>query len=322
MGYYIGCDVGGTNMRAALVDSDSGEVSNLTMIPTMAQEGHDAVLLRLVDLFSQIITKSNINPKNVKGIGMGFPGSMNVKTGVTTFMTNLPDHWINVPVTNFITNKTGIPSFILNDVRSITWGELKFGAGKGAESMVLYAIGTGIGGGVVINGKLVMGNSGQAGELGHQTVDPNGPRCNCGNHGCLEVYASGPAIRSMALKAIAHGGTTILGDMVNYDLNKMTPAIVFQAALKGDQIAKEIYETAGSYLGIAISNSICTLEPERVVITGGISKSGDLLFDPIRRTVNERVNLTPLNLIQIIPGELGDNAGVIGSAMWAHENTK
>lgn len=322
MGYYIGCDLGGTNMRAAIVNSETGSVSDLTIVSTNAFEGHEAVLFRMVDLFNQTIAKSSIEKGEIKGIGIGLPGSMDVEKGITTFMTNLPDHWINVPVTDFIHEKMGIPAFILNDVRAITWGELRFGAGKGCHSMVMYAIGTGIGGGIVIDGKLIMGNTGQAGELGHQTVEPNGSLCNCGNHGCLEQYASGPAIRSMALKAVAHGGTTILGELVGYDLNKLTPETVFQAAAKDDQIAKAIFEKAGHYLGIAIANTICTLEPERVVVSGGIAQAGDLLFNPIRKEIIQRVHVVPMEHIQIVPGQLGNNAGVIGTSMWAEYNIK
>lgn len=317
MGYYIGCDLGGTNLRAALVDSETGEASDLTIVPTLAREGHEEVLLRMIDLFNNLIEKSTLGKSDVEGIGIGIPGMLDMQRGITTFITNLPGHWINVPVAPFITERTGIPCYIMNDVRAITWGELKFGAGKGCKSMVLYAIGTGIGGGVVINNQLVLGNSGQAGEVGHMTVEPGGTLCNCGNRGCLEQYASGPAIRSAALKVIAHGGTSILGEMVGFDLNKMTPEIVFNAALKGDVAALNIYEKAGSYLGQAISNSIVHLEPERIVVGGGIAQAGEVLFTPMRRAIQERVYLAPLEQIQIRAAELGNNAGVIGASMWA-----
>ena len=317
MGYYIGCDLGGTNLRAAIVDSKTGEATDLTIVPTLAREGHEEVLLRMIDLFNNIIDKSKIGKADIEGIGIGIPGMLDMQRGFTTFITNLPGHWINVPVGPFITERTGIPCYIMNDVRAITWGELKFGAGKGCKSMVLYAIGTGIGGGIVINNQLVLGNSGQAGEVGHMTVEPGGTLCNCGNRGCLEQYASGPAIRSAALKVIAHGGTSILGEMVGFDLNKMTPEIVFNAALKGDVAALNIYEKAGSYLGQAISNSIVHLEPERIVVGGGIAQAGEVLFTPMRRAIQERVYLVPLEKIQIRAAELGNNAGVIGASMWA-----
>jgi glucokinase len=317
MGYFIGCDLGGTNLRAAVVNSVTGEVNSLTIIPTMAHEGYEAVLLRMANLFKDIIEKSKLKSDDIQGIGIGVPGMMDFESGLTTFITNLPGHWINVPVAPIIKEKTGIPAFLINDVRAITWGELKFGAGKGCQSLVCYALGTGIGGGIVVNNQLVLGNSGQAGELGHMTVDPNGPLCNCGNHGCLEQYSSGPAIKAAALKAISHGGTTILGEMVGYDLNKMTPEVVYNAAMKGDTIARTIYENAGYYLGLAIANSIVTLEPQKIVIGGGIAQAGDLLFAPMRKAIQERVFLVPMDRIEIVQAELGNNAGVIGASMWA-----
>lgn len=317
MAYYIGCDLGGTNMRAAIVDSETGAVSNLEIVPTLAREGPDGVLPRMVNLFATIIGKAKMSMSEIQGIGIGFPGMLDMEKGVTNFITNLPGHWINVPVADYIERETGIPAFLLNDVRAITWGEMIFGAGKGCSSMVMYALGTGVGGGVVINGELVLGNTGQAGELGHITVDPVGPLCNCGNRGCLEQYSSGPAIVSAALKAIAHGGTTILAELVDHDLNKMTPEIVSKAALAGDTIARNIFDQAGTYLGIAIADSLVHLEPQRVVIGGGISKAGELLLEPIRRTVRERVFLIPLDKVQIVLSELGNDAGVIGTSMWA-----
>jgi len=150
MGNFIGCDLGGTNLRAAIVNSQTGTVSNLTIVPTLAREGYEEVLLRMVDLFEHLIQESGLGKMNIDGIGIGIPGMMDVERGYTTFVTNLPGHWINIPVGPFITERIGIPTFILNDVRSITWGEYEFGAGKGCNSMVMYAIGTGIGGGVVI----------------------------------------------------------------------------------------------------------------------------------------------------------------------------
>lgn len=317
MAYFIGCDLGGTNMRAAIVNSETGAVSNLDVVPTLGREGPDGVLARMVNLFATIIGKAKLSMEEIRGIGIGFPGMMDMDKGTTTFITNLPGHWINIPVAEYIQRETNIPTFLINDVRSITWGEMIFGAGKGCSNMVLYALGTGVGGGVVINGELILGNTGQAGEVGHIIVDPSGPLCNCGNRGCLEQYSSGPAIVAAALKSVVHGGTTILSEMVEHDLNKMTPEIVAKAALAGDTSAKNIFEQAGVYLGIAIADSLVHLEPERVVIGGGVSNAGDLLLEPVRRTIRERVRLIPLDKVQIVLSQLGNDAGVIGTSMWA-----
>ena len=320
MGYFIGCDVGGTNIRAAIVNSDNGETFNLTVQPTNAHEGHEVVLARMAILFEKLIEEAKLSREQILGIGIGIPGKVDVKNGITNFITNLPGHWINVPVAGTIQKLMGIPTFILNDVRSITWGELKFGAGRHCSSMVLYAIGTGIGGGIVINNQLVLGNSGQAGEVGHMTIVPDGVLCNCGNRGCLEQYSSGPAIRSAAIKAVAHGATSIIGEMVNFDLNRITPHTVYEAALQGDRIARDIYYQAGRYLGIAIGNSIVHIEPERVVIGGGVAEAGELIFGPVREELKRIAALAPIENIELVPAELGNNAGVIGVSMWAKHN--
>ncbi len=319
MGKYIGIDLGGTNIKGAIVDSEKGIVYGVRSIPTMAHEGHVAVIDRIAAFCKAMTADSGFDQGEILGIGIGLPGAIDSRTGVSIFMTNLPDHWIKVPVGDIMRDKTGLPTFLLNDVNAITWGELRVGAGRGCSSAVCFALGTGIGGGVVLNGDLVLGRTGVAGELGHMIVEPHGNRCNCGGFGCLETYASGPAIRSAAMKAIAHGGTTILGNMVGYDLNRIDPKVVTDAALKGDQIAIEIYRKAGYYLGIAVSNMIMALEPDRIIITGGVAAAGNLLLDPIRKTVQERVHVTPIDGITIVPGELGDNAGVIGNSMWAEK---
>jgi glucokinase len=176
-----------------------------------------------------------------------------------------------------------------------------------------------VGGGLVVSGKLHLELGGTAGELGHQVIDVDGPKCGCGSRGCLETYASGPAIAAAGIKAVVQGLTTRIGEMVDYDLNRITPAVVYQAALSGDTIAQEIYQRVGHYLGIAIANVIVVIGPRKVVIGGGVSQAGELLFEPIRRTIRENVFITATENIEIVPAQLGINAGIIGAAAWAHD---
>jgi len=316
---YIGCDLGGTNLRAGIVDAQSGEVSFLQSIPTLAREGHDAVMARIAGLINSIIASSGLPASDIGGIGIGVPGVMDMERGIVFFLPNLPGNWPNVPLAESISAQTDLPTYLINDVRSITYGEWKFGAGQGVQTMVCFAIGTGIGGGLIINGKLHMGIAGTAGELGHMIIDFNGPLCGCGNHGCLETFASGPAIAAMGLKAVTQGLTTSIGRLVNYDLNKITPEVICQAALEGDAIANEIFELAGMYLGIGIANILVSVGPRKVVIGGGVAGCGDLILDPTRRTVKQRVKVVPLDQVEIVPALLGNNAGVIGAALWAQE---
>ena len=319
MKIYIGCDLGGTNLRAALVDVKSGSILHHMSIPTVAREGHDAVMNRMADLILQLIQSARMTKEDIGGIGIGVPGVLDLEKGETLFLPNLPGTWPHVPLRDTIKKSTDLRTVLLNDVRSITNGEWYFGAGRGVDTLAVFAIGTGIGGGLVINGQLHLGMGGTGGELGHTTIDFNGPRCGCGNYGCLEAYASGPAIAAMGMKAVAQGLTTRIGDMCAYDLNRITPKLIAGAAQAGDEIAIEIYEQAGFYLGVAAANVCAAIGPRRIIIGGGVSQAGDLLLNPIRRTLHERVTVMPIEQVEIVQSQLGDNAGVIGVACWAAE---
>jgi glucokinase len=271
----------------------------------------------MVGLFEDVIKHSGLSKSVISGIGIGVPGVLDPDKGLVLFLPNLFDGWKNVPLSKNINASIGLPVYLINDVRSITLGEWKFGAGKGAASMICFAVGTGIGGGVVINNSLVMGINGTAGELGHTMVDPEGPQCGCGNHGCLEAFASGPAIAAMGIKAVIQGRTTLIGEMVAYDINKITPQVIAEAANKGDLIAKEIYEHVGKLIGIAAVNITLATGPERIVIAGGVASAGELLLEPIRRTIQERIFVMPKERITVVQAQLGDEAGILGSATWA-----
>jgi glucokinase len=314
---YIGCDLGGTNLRAAVVNVESGDVLHQASIPTLAREGHDAVMKRMADLFLQVIQSTGLQKEDIGGIGIGVPGVLDLDKGETLFLPNLPGTWPHVPLRDTITLHTGLPTALLNDVRSITNGEWRFGAGRGVDTVAVFAIGTGIGGGLIVNGQLYLGIGGTGGELGHITIDFNGPRCGCGNNGCVEAYASGPAIAAMGMKAVSQGLTTKIAELCGYDLNRITPELIAKAAETGDEIAKDIYERAGFYLGIAAANTCTAIGPRRIIIGGGVAQAGELLLDPIRRTIRERVHVMPIEQVEVVSSQLGDNAGVIGVACWS-----
>jgi glucokinase len=285
-------------------------------IPTLAREGHDAVMKRMAELFMQIIQSAGMKKEDIGGIGIGVPGVLDLEKGETLFLPNLPGTWPHVPLRDTLAKFTSLPVALLNDVRSITNGEWCFGAGRGVDTVAVFAIGTGIGGGLVINGQLYLGIGGTAGELGHITIDFNGPRCGCGNYGCLEAYASGPAIAAMGMKAVSQGLTTQISDLCNYDFNQITPELIAKAALAGDATAVDIYERAGYSLGIAAANVCVSVGPRRIIIAGGVSRAGDLLLVPIRRTLRERVTVMPIEQVEVVRSQLGNNAGVIGVACW------
>jgi len=314
---YIGCDLGGTNLRAAIVNVESGDVLYQMSIPTLAREGHDAVMGRMADLFLQVIQSAGMQKDEIGSIGIGVPGVLDLENGETLFLPNLPGTWPHVPLRDTITRLTGLPTALLNDVRSITNGEWRFGAGRGVDTVAVFAIGTGIGGGLIVNGQLHLGIGGTGGELGHTMIDFNGPRCGCGNDGCLEAYASGPAIAAMGMKAVSQGRTTSIAELCDYDLNRITPKLIAKAAEAGDEIAKEIYEKAGFYLGIAAASICASIGPRRIIIGGGVAQAGELLLGPIRRTIRERVYVMPVEQVEVVQSQLSDNAGVIGVACWA-----
>lgn len=317
MALYIGCDLGGTNLRAAVVDVERGIVLAQQSVPTLAREGHDAVMHRMAELISNTITTAGFTSREISGVGIGVPGVLDMEKGETLFLPNLHGTWPHVPLRDVIYKLTGLPTALLNDARSITYGEWKFGAGQGVDTVALLAIGTGVGGGLIINGKLHLGIGGTAGELGHMTIDFNGPRCGCGNYGCLEAFASGPAIAAMGMKAVAQGLTTRIGEMCQYDLNRITPALITQAAQEGDPIAIDIYRQAGYYFGVAASILCASIGPRRIIVTGGVANAGKLLLEPMDKTMRERVFIMPAEQVEIVPGKLGDNAGVMGAACWA-----
>jgi len=317
--HYIGIDLGGTNIKAALVNTEIGEITATRSTPTQGREGYEAVIARMDLLVEEIIRTNHLDKNQVGGIGIGIPGVIDIDKGKTIFLTNLPGNWREIPVRDLLSNLTKLPVALINDARAMTLGEWKFGAGRGVDT-ACYTIGTGIGGGLVINGRLHLGVDGQAGELGHMTIDVNGPRCGCGNRGCIEAFASGPAIAAMGMKAVVQGQNTNIAELAKGDLNSITPELICDAARMGDAVAKEIYEFAGTMIGAGIANIVIAVNPRRVVIGGGVAAAGDLLLDPMRRALRERLFLTDAEQVEVVPAQLGNNAGLIGAAFWARLN--
>ncbi len=317
MKVFAGCDLGGTNIKAGLVDVEAGEILISDSTPTKARQGPEAVLSRIANLISDLIDKSAIKKEQIGGVGISAPGVIDLETNTTKFLPNLFSEWRDIPVGDWINKQLGLSVSMLNDVRAITFGEWAFGAGKGVDSMACFAVGTGVGGGLVVNNQLVLGFGGTAGELGHQTVDQNGPQCGCGNYGCIEVFSSGPAIAAEAARGVRQGWSTKIVDLIDNDLNKLTPEIVAKAAELGDAFALSVWERAGKYLGIGVANILISVGVKRVVIGGGVGKAGELLLTPIRNEVKKRVFLMPVDQVQIINAKLGTKAGIVGMAAWS-----
>lgn len=309
----IGIDVGGTNVKIALVDGE-GKIIYSNSVPTYAQMGYEYTVNNIKQAIRDLMKETNTDAKEIEGIGFDFPGQVDYKTGVVKLAPNIPG-WINVPIAQMIEEEFNIPTRIDNDVRCAALGELKFGAGKGCENFVCITVGTGIGSGLVINGQLVRGAANAAGEIGHIKLQINGgPICGCGDTGCLEAFASGPSIVAMAQEYLKGGKSTKFREMAGAD-GEITPYIVAKAAEAGDPVAKRIFEIVGTYIGMGLVSVINLLNPEKVIIGGGVAAAGDLLLDPIRKTIKERAMVVAGNSVEIVPAELGNSAGVIGASM-------
>lgn len=314
MAKRIGIDVGGTNVKIALVD-DNGKIIYSNSVPTYAKMGYEYTVNNIKQAIKDLMKETNTTPSDIEGIGFDFPGQVDCKTGVVKLAPNIPG-WVNVPIAQMIEDEFHIPTRIDNDVRCAALGELKFGAGRGCENFICITVGTGIGSGIVINGKVVRGATNAAGELGHIKLQMNGgPICGCGDTGCLEAFASGPAIVAMAQEYIKGGKSTKFREMAAVEGGEITPYMVAKAAEEGDPVAKRIFEIVGEYIGIGLTSVINLLNPERVIIGGGVAESGELLLRPIRKTIKERAMVVAGNAVEIVPAQLGNSAGVIGASM-------
>lgn len=319
--YFVGVDVGGTHLRAAVLRAGESRLLSALHAPTLSQEGHPAVLARLAELIRQAIAAAGLTAAQVRAVGVGLPGRLNPAQGLVEFLPNLSGHWAGVPAGGMLAAALRLPTHLINDARAMTLGEWQHGAGQGADTLACLTLGTGIGGGVVVNGQLLWGVNGTLGELGHQVVEANGRPCTCGGRGCLEAYASGTAIAAAAAREMRAGQATLLAEMTGGLADRMTADLVAHAAQLGDPLAKAIFEQAGLYLGMVISNVVLTINPQRVVIGGGLAGVGDLIFEPARRTLRERVHLAPVAHVEILPAQLGADAGLIGAACWAQQKT-
>lgn len=307
--YVIGIDLGGTKISGALSDVDGNVLSQYT-ISTNAFEGEEVVLGRVISVIEKILSDGEKVPEDIKAIGIGSPGPLDAEKGIIITTPNLP--FKNFKLVAPIKEKFGIQTYLDNDANVGAIGEFVFGAGQGTKNMIFITVSTGIGGGAIINGQIYRGNTCNALEMGHMTLEKDGPQCNCGNYGCAEALASGTAIGRIAKEAILGGEDTVLKTYEN-----VTSYEVFQAAKKGDIVASRILDTSLNYLGICVANMITIFDPEIVIIGGGVSKGGDIVFDKVREVVNTRCFKAMAESCKIVPAGLGTDAGVMGAVALA-----
>jgi glucokinase len=312
--YVIGVDLGGTKICGAFSDFE-GNVLSMHTISTNAHEGENAVLGRIISVIEKVIEDSGKGIDEVKAIGIGSPGPLDSKRGIIIETSNLP--FKNFNLVQPIVDKYGVPTYLENDANVAAVGEYLFGAGKGTENMIYVTVSTGVGGGAILNGKLYKGSTSNALEVGHTTILPNGPKCGCGNYGCTEALASGTAIARQAREAVESGVHTGLS---NYE--KVTSYEVFREAEKGDEVAADILENSLTYLGICVTNLISSFDPELVVIGGGVSKGGEIVFEKVKEVVKKRGLKAMVEACDIVPAGLGTDAGVMGAVALAITESK
>jgi glucokinase len=310
---FAGVDLGGTTIGCALAE-ESGRIVCEHSVPTQSHEGPQAVLERMAQLVNDLGDQAGSRPL---AVGVGVPGLVDVPRGITRFLPNLPTNWRDVEAARILSGHLDCPVRLLNDVRTATLGEMTYGHGATARDLAFFSLGTGIGGGVAVDGNLRLGPLGAAGELGHQTIVPDGPLCGCGNHGCLETLASGPAITAEGVRLMKTGLAPKLFEVTEGDAGRVTPRTIAAAAEAGDEAVVDAIRRAAEYLGIGVANVVTILHPELIVFGGGVAQMGDVLLEPVRDAVCRRVQMIPTDDLRIEISKLGDRAGVLGGVALA-----
>jgi glucokinase len=294
---HLGLDLGGTNIKWVVVENtaDAWRVLDQDEVPTYAERGPDTVIERLAEIGAQAIARCD----GVVSAGVGVPGLYNPADGTTRLLPNLPGDWTAKPMAAVIRTALNLPTHVVNDARAFGLAELRLGAGRGASSMVGFTLGTGVGGVFAVDGKVYQGHDGTGGELGHQTLEPDGPLCKCGNRGCLEAYARADRIAQAC-------GTD-------------TAEEAFERARAGDAKAAAGIARVGTWLGIGIANTVVMLTPDCIVIGGGVAAAADMLLPYVQAQLEERVHVTSLDRVRVTTAQLGVWAGAIGAAVHGAE---
>ena len=314
--WLIGVDIGGTNLVVAAVPYTGGEPAAVRSRPTSPGRGADAAVADIAEMAEEVVAETverhGARREDFRGVGIGCPGPLVRTKGVIGTSPNL--QWDGYPIRDRISAAVGLPASLDNDANCATYGEWWQGAGRGTASLVGVTLGTGIGGGYIEAGRLLRGTSGSGCEIGHMTIDFDGRMCGCGNRGCLEAYASGPAIAARAREGLEAGRTSVMPEMVGGDLSLVTAATVYEAIQAGDAYASEVLTESARILAVGLANVINVFNPEMIVIVGGVTRAGRYLFAPLREEVGRRAFGSAVEACTIVPGALPATAGVIGAA--------
>ncbi|RKU30730.1 ROK family protein [Candidatus Poribacteria bacterium] len=313
----VGVDMGGTKILAAIVDEE-GNILGTSKIRTNAKDGSSNVIDRIADCIQMVIQGTDVSRDSIQGVGIGAPGPLDPETGVVIVAPNLG--WENVPLKSELEERIDIPTYVDNDVNVGTLGEHTYGAGQGIKNIVGIFVGTGIGGGIIMNGELFHGASKTAGEVGHIIVKEGGPKCGCGNRGCLEALASRTAMTKSFKKGIKKGKKSVVTKLTDGDLNSIRSGVLAKAVDAKDKLTKKILNRTTKYLGVGIGSIVNFLNPEMIILGGGVVEAlEDVFVDNIRTAANKYALPGTLDGVQIVKAHLGDNAGVLGAAALARQ---
>lgn len=310
-------DIGGTKVLAAVMAAD-GTVLSRSTLPSRAQGGPQAVVEQTVKALRQALRGAGKAATDMVGIGIACAGLVDAERGVVVTSPNLPA-WHRVPLAQCMEAALGVRTLLANDANAAALGEHRFGAGRGASHMIFVTVSTGIGGGLVLGGKLYTGAWGTAGEIGHTIVESGGPRCACGREGCLEALASGTAMARDAIQRLTAGEPSQLLELAGGHLEEVTAELIGQAAGVGDNLAREVVERAATYLGIGLGNLVNLLNPEVIVVGGGVSRLGEMLLAPTRKAMQAHAFPFAVEGVRLVQASLGEMAGVMGMASYVME---
>ena len=307
--YAVGVDLGGTNIKIGIV-SDKGKLVKNISVKTDANGGPKKVISNIIKGIEEILSK---NKYKIQGIGIGCPGVVSIKKGIVENAPNLPG-WKNVKLGPIIKNKFGFKVHLENDANAAAIGELIFGAGKKINSFVMVTLGTGVGGGIVFNKKIFRGEFGAAGEIGHISIDVNGPKCNCGSTGCIEAYAGNAYLKEQMRSELRNYSDSKVWNLINNDLDSVSPRLIQAAAKDNDSYAMFFIERLGKRLGTALASLSNSLDISTFIIGGGVAGFGKPLFDATLTAISQRVLIPLRQRVLVIPAKLKNEAGIKGAS--------
>ncbi|HEY8390909.1 MAG TPA: ROK family glucokinase [Clostridia bacterium] len=310
--YYIGVDIGGTNIKVGVVDRE-GNILKKASFATLVERPHIEIIKEIDSTIRTLVAELNLKMDDIKAIGIGSPGSIDSKTGTVIYTNNI--NWKNVPLAKELTSLTGISAYVHNDANAAAMGEWMFGAGKGHNDIVLITIGTGIGGGVIVNGQLLEGNYSAGAELGHTRLGGEGYACTCGRVDCFEAYSSATALIRFTKEAMQKHPDSSMWQYVGGDINKTSGKTAFECMKTGDKTAKEVVDKYIYYLGEGLTNMANIFRPDLIILGGGVCAQGEYLTKPLQEHLDKNIyakDLVPT--VKIVTATLGNDAGIIGAA--------